>query len=181
MKSISIALIVLAASFHCHAATFELDGYAAALKSGGKWTKFKDEGRVVEYPSNGSKYRTFEPTVSPTPEGGILITTKLNHIRRFGGDDHCILRLKFDKDGKPLEQHQGTLKMGDKSFDFKILMTGAAAPGITVKAAAAVAVAKQIHDQLAGLKDKLSEKGGRENFPNVIEHNFNHIISHVKP
>ena len=85
-------LILLAASYlgACFAsAGVRLDEQSFGDKLGG-WTKRSNQ--AAEYPLSGSNYRTYRPEVSPTPDGGIFVSVRLDHMRgMLASDDHAVL------------------------------------------------------------------------------------------
>lgn len=157
-----------------NAATFDTNAFGNSL---GGWKKKKNT--AAEYKSADSNYRTYKPTVSPTPDGGVFVSTKIDHIRGWGGDDHCQLNMTFDKDGK-IVSSSAEIKMGDKSFNTQIVTASAALAGASGGTTAVIAlgaeVAKKLQDQIS----KWNEGGGRANFPAVVTHNFNLIASSVR-
>lgn len=168
-------MLTLCAVSVCFAnVTFDEAGLAEKM-SGHGWNKKKNT--AVEYKSADSNYRTYKPQVSTTPAGGLLVSTKLDHIRGWGGDDHCLLQLTFDGNGKVVSS-QATIEMGDKSFDTKIIMAAASLTG-DAPTIATSAVASEIYNRLKDQISKWNEHGGRANFPAVIQHNFNNIATSV--
>lgn len=133
---------------------------------------------AAEYKSGGSNYRTYKPTVSPTPEGGLFISTKIDHIRGGDGDDHAQLEITFDRAGTVLDSKASLALDGSKKpLDTKLVTSAAALAGATAGTTAAVAVALEIFKALGEFVK--TEHGGRANFPAVVRHNFNLIAAHV--
>lgn len=177
MKLASLLALFISAS-SVFAVDLDLPKLATGLSGSPNWDKKVNEGGAVEYKSNGSNYRTFKPTVSPTTDGGLLVSTKINHIRKLGGDDHALITMTFDSNGTLVEKTTLEIKMGDKSFNTDILVEAASKGG--AKAGAAAVVAAQISKQLAEQITKWGEKGGRLNLPTVVEHNINHIAASIQ-
>ena len=127
---------------------------------------------AAEYKSADSNYRTYKPTVSKTANGGLYVSTKINHIRGGGADDYCILVLSFDSKRR-ITNAESSVIMGNHKFDMGIILD--LTDNERVKAAAEVYY--KLSDQIA----KWGEKGGRKNFPAVIRHNINTIAAAVQP
>ena len=170
-KNLIAALLLIAAvaiPTQLFAASFDMPGLGASLNG---WKK--KGGTAAEFKSADSSYRTNQPTVTATPDGGLLVSTKLDHIRGGGGDDHCLLEMTFDSAGK-IVSSQAKMEMGDKKFD----------TGIVTSAAGGVPINKIGEGVLTKLADQVArwgESGGRANFPAVVRHNMIIIASAVRP
>ena len=165
MKTKTTTLILLVSLFltaSSHAASLDLRHLGNDLDKNGWFYKFRT---AAQYKSGGSKYRTYMPTVSPAPGGGVFISTKIDHIRGFGGDDHCLLGLTFNPSGI-LTEASAKIEMGSKSFDTGI---------IRKRAAISADVFISLTDQVS----KWKVHGGRANFPAVVQHNINLIAKWV--
>lgn len=143
--------------------------------NGGGWNKKR--GTATEYRSADSNYRTYKPTVSPTPDGGLFVSTKINHIRGGfwfvgAGDDRCILEMTFDANAK-LSSTKAVVRMGNKKFDTDIITSATRDQRARVAA--------KVFNKLANQISRWTNDGGRENFPAVVKHNINVIASAVKP
>lgn len=135
------------------------------------------DGKAAKYESAGSNYRMYKPSATKTQDGGLFISTKLDHIRGMGGDDHCQLEITLDSAGK-IVSAESSITMGDKSFDTGLIEAAAlltANPEIIVVTAIATEMYKDMKKQIA----KWTDDGGRKNFPAVVKHGFNHILNSV--
>ncbi len=57
--------------------------------------------KYVEYVMADSRYRTFKPDITPTPDGGIYLSMRIDHVRGlFAADDHAILEMTLDPEGR---------------------------------------------------------------------------------
>jgi hypothetical protein len=138
----------------------------------------KKEYTAAEYKSGGSNYRTYKPTVSPTTDGGLFVSTKLDHIRGGGRDDHCQLEITFDRAGKVVSSRaEVTMDDNRVKFNTKLVAASAALAGATAGTSAAIAVATKIVESLYNQIAAWTDDGGRKNFPAVVQHNFN-LICH---
>jgi len=134
-------------------------------------------GTAAEYKSADSNYRTYRPTVSPQ-EGGIYVSTKIDHIRGFGSDDHAFVELYYDEQGT-LTDARTQMTIGGAKWDTKWIAAGVAVynPGM----GAAAFAANEIFQDLRTFVSRLNEHGGRANFPAVVRHNINLISNAVHP
>lgn len=147
-------------------------------------TKWDKKGSsAAEYMSAGSHYRTYKPTVSPTPQGGLFLSTKLDHIRGMAADDHAQVEMEFAANGEIVSSRATMTIQGHPTLDTG-LIAGAAAVGGTVagggpaSGAAAQGIgelAAKIVNSLSKFISDISETGGRANFPAVIRMNMNFI------
>ncbi|OUJ75795.1 LGFP repeat-containing protein [Hymenobacter crusticola] len=142
------------------------------------------DGSAAEYTSAGSNYRTYKPSVSPTPSGGLFISTKLDHIRGMAADDHAQVEMEFAANGVIISSRVAMTIQGHNTLDTG-LIAGAAGAGGTVfggpaVGAAATAIAElsaKIVNSLTKFITNLSETGGRANFPAVVRLNMNCIFA----
>lgn len=152
---------------------FDMAGFGKAL---GGWD---DKSKTAaKYKSADSNYRTYKPTVSPTSDGGLFISTKIDHIRGGDGDDHAQLEITFDRAGKVVSSKATLALDGAKSLDTETVTAAFALAGASAGTTAAVAVGAEVFKALG--KFVKTEHGGRANFPAVVQHNFNHIVAHVR-
>lgn len=154
--------------------SFTMERMGAQL---GGWTK---KGRTAaEYKSAGSNYRTYKPTLSNTAVGGLLATTKIDHIRGWAKDDHNQLDMEFAPDGYLVSVRSIMKIQGTSQFDTGLIKDAAALH--SDRAAQIAEVGAKIVNSLATFVTSLNEHGGRTNFPAVVRHNFNLIATSVEP
>ncbi len=144
----------------------------------------KKNGTAAEYTSADSNYRTYKPTVSPTPTGGLFISTKLDHIRGMAADDHAQVEMEFAANGVIISSRVVMAIQGRTSLDTGLIAGAAGAGGTAIGGpavgAAATAIAElsaKILNSLSTFISKLSETGGRANFPAVVRMNMNCIYA----
>src|SRR6056297_4306054 len=64
----------------------------------GGWSE--KSGRASKYEVSGSEYLTWMPHVSPTIDGGIFVSVRIDHQRgMLASNDHASLELSFDREG----------------------------------------------------------------------------------
>jgi hypothetical protein len=160
---------------------FNLERMGANL---GGWTK--KGGTAAEYASAGSNYRTYKPTLSDPPGGGLFTTTKIDHIRGWtplppfvAKDDHNQLEVEFDPYGQLVSVRSVMTIQGTPQFDTGLVK--AAATLYDDRAAQVAEVAAKIVNSLTIFVTDLNEHGGRANFPAIVRHNLNLISASVEP
>ena len=145
-----------------------------------KWDK--KNGTAAEYKQSNSNYRTYKPSVSTTPQGGLFIATTIDHIRGFAKDDHAHLDMEFDASGAIISGQAKFDIAGNPNFDTGLVKSAAGVVGgvaggpATGLASAAIAeVAAKIANSLSGAISRMGEHGGRANFPAIVRMNMNNI------
>ena len=95
MKFIALFLALLSAVSAFGGVEINLDKLGTSL---GGWKARK--GKAAEYEISESLYRTYQPETSPSPDGGIFVSIRIDHVRGFmASDDHASLELSFANDG----------------------------------------------------------------------------------
>ena len=138
-------------------------------RSLGGWTH---KGKTAaEFKSSDSNYRMYKPTVSPTPGRGLLVSTKLNHIRRFQVDDQCQLDMEFNAAGQ-LINCEARLKVRKLERQVKAAAS---------QFGAGDASAKIIEAVIAGLPTRFPPGDGKgtEHFPRIIRHCMDLVAANI--
>lgn len=156
----------------------ELD-YDMLGKSLGGWKGKR--AQIAEYALSGSNYRTFRPEITPTPEGGIFISVRIDYRRgMFASDDFATLEMTFGPDGK-LTSTSGSIAIQGKRINSDVIRSGAA---IGHDAGAPGAAVKMGGEMVASLTEKLSRENlveaGRVTFPAAVRHNYNRVFQSVR-
>ena len=145
----------------------------------GGWKK-RDK-QAAEYPLSGATYRTYRPEVSPTPDGGIFVSVRIDHVRGWlSSDDHAILEVTINNKGAIVSARSNIAIQGRSiSSD---LIRGA---GDTGKAAVGADRAVQIGtDLVANLSEKLLREkiveAGRVSFHAALRHNYNRLFQAIR-
>lgn len=161
-------------------AAVEVDVEAFGSSLGG-WLARK--GRAAEYELSEANYRTYQPEVSPSPDGGIFVSVRIDHRRGFmASDDHASLELSFAADGS-LVSAQSSLALQGRTISSELIKGGASAS--TSVAAPQIDRAVKIGTDLVAdlssklLREKIVEPG-RVSFPAAIRHNYNLLYRAVK-
>lgn len=136
--------------------------------------------RAAEYELSGSKYRSYKPEITPTPEGGIFISVRIDYVRgMFASNDFATLEMTFAADGT-LSSTQSSIAIQGKKITSDVIRSGAklgennGAVGSSVKMGG---------DMIANLTEKLSRENlveaGRVTFPAAVRHNYNKVFQAV--
>ncbi len=172
-----IALLGLITPVH---AEVEVDVEAFGQSLGG-WLARK--GKAAEYEISEAGYRTYQPEVSPSPDGGIFVSVRIDHRRGFfASDDHASLELSFSPDGD-LVSAQSSLALQGRTISSELIKGGASA-STSVAAPQIERAVKVGTDLVADLSSKLLREKivepGRVSFPAAIRHNYNLLYKAVK-
>jgi hypothetical protein len=140
----------------------------------------KKGGQAAEYLRAGSNYRTYQPMVSYRADGGLYISTKLDHIRNGfidPDDDHAQIDMEFDRGGRILSARSTMTIQGVPQFDTGLVR--AAGDLYSPEAGRIAEVSAKILNSLISFISRHNETGGRANFPAVVQHNLNMIADSV--
>ncbi len=180
MKSVLLfASILLGTSSAFAAVEIDLEKFGDSL---GGWKARK--GKAAEYEISEATYRTYQPESSPSPDGGIFVSVRIDHVRKklLASDDHASLELSFAADGT-LVTAQSSLALQGRTITSELIKGGASAS--TSVAAPYVDRAVKIGTDLVAdlssklLREKIVEPG-RVSFPAAIRHNYNLLYQAVK-
>lgn len=153
----------------------DIPAYGESL---GGWKK--GDERVVDYELSGSKYRTYEPEITPTPDGGIFVSVRIDHLRGWlANHDHAVLEISFAADGQ-LSSAQSTLAIQGRTVSSDLIRASADAGGRLAGVNQAVKVGTDLVADISSklLREKIVE-AGRVSFPSAIRHNFNLLYQAV--
>ena len=148
-------------------------------KSLGGWNK-RGEG-AAEYPLSGASYRTYRPEITPTPDGGIFISIRIDHVRGWlSSDDHAILEITVDKAGKVVSA-QSSIAIQGKSVISDVIRGGTDAGQKIVGVDRAVEIGTDLIADVSAkmLREKIVE-AGRVSFPAVLRHNYNLLYQVIR-
>ncbi len=178
MKLLSLSAI-LCIAFACmaHARVFvEEDGLGKSL---GGWNK--QGGKVAEYPLSGANYRTYRPEVTPTPDGGIFISIRIDHVRGWlSSDDHAMLEITADSEGRVVSA-QSSIAIQGRSVSSDLIRGGNNAGQEIAGVDRAVRIGTDLIADVSAkmLREKIVE-AGRVSFPAVLRHNYNLLYQSIR-
>ena len=178
MKTVPILFVLLGALFSFAAAQVKIDE-AAFGKSLGGWNK--RENQAAEYPLSGTTYRTFKPEVTPTPDGGIFVSVRIDHVRGWlSSDDHAILEVTINSKGMIASAQSNIALQGRSISSDVILGSNEAGKQVAVGTDRAVQIGTDLVADLSAklLREKIVE-AGRVSFPSVLRHNYNLLFQAI--
>lgn len=148
-------------------------------KNLGGWTKRTNQ--AAEYPLSGSVYRTYKPEVSRTPEGGLFVSIRIDHVRGWlASDDHAILEITVDSTGS-IESAQSNIAIQGRSISTDMILGSNEAGKQLVGTDRAVQIGTDLVANLSAklLREKLVE-AGRVSFPAALRHNYNLLFQAIQ-
>lgn len=148
-------------------------------KSLGGWNKRGSS--VAEYPLSGADYRTYKPEISPTPDGGIFISVRIDHMRGWlASDDHAVLEITVNPKGA-IASAQSSIAIQGQSIKSDVILGGNEAGKTILSPEGAVQIGT---DLVANLSAKLMRENiveaGRVSFPSALRHNYNHLFQAIR-
>lgn len=155
-----------------------LDDDALGTSLGG-WSK-RDK-KASEYMFSGSKYCTYKPDVTTTPDGGIFVSLRVDHLRGvFSSDDHAVLELTISSKGTVMSA-QSSLALQGLSISSDVIRTGAKVGDAVPVVGGAAKVGGDLMADLSSklLREKIVE-AGRVSYPSVLRHNYNLLCAAIR-
>ena len=177
MKHAIWSVIPIIMTLACASAQVKVDE-AAFGKSLGGWTKRGKQ--AAEYPLSGSTYRTYKPEITPTPDGGIFVSVRIDHVRCWlASDDHAVLEVTVNKKGMIAAAQSNVAIQGRSISSDVIRSTGGA--GQAIGAEHAVQIGTDLVADLSAklLREKIVE-AGRVSFPAALRHNYNLLFQAIR-
>jgi hypothetical protein len=156
--------------------TLDIEAYGKSL---GGW---KAKGREAsDYDLSGASYRTYKPEITPTPDGGIFASVRIDNRRGWlASDDHAVLEVTIAKDGR-IVSAQSNLALQGKTISSDVIRAGGSVGGTVPGVGAAVKVGADLTADLSSklLREKVVEPG-RVNFPAAVRHNYNLLYQAIR-
>lgn len=178
MKRISILLAALWVGVVSASAGVRIDEQVFGDKLGG-W--IKRGNKAAEYPLSGSNYRTYKPEVSPTPDGGIFVSLRIDHMRgMLASDDHAVLEITVSEKGTILSA-QSSIAIQGRAITSDVIKGGTGAGQKLAGVDRAVQIGTDLVADLSEkmLREKIVE-AGRVSFPAVLRHNYNLLFQAIR-
>lgn len=173
-KTITIFLLLSAHAF----ADVKVDEDVLGKSLGGWGSR---GGKAADYPLSGATYRTFRPEVTPTPDGGIFISLRIDHVRGWlSSNDHAVLEITVDSKGR-ISSAQSSIAIQGRSVTSDLIRGGTDAGQKVAGVDHAVQVGTDLVADVSAkmLREKLVE-AGRVSFPAVLRHNYNLLFQAIK-
>jgi hypothetical protein len=178
MKFPNLLLLVLITFAPTAPAGVGIDQAALGVTLGG-WDK---RGKTAaEYELSGSTYRTYKPEVTPTPDGGLFVSLRIDHVRGWlSSDDHAMLEITISANGS-IESAQSTIAIQGRSITSDLIRSGNEAGKQLVGVDRAVQIGTDLIADLTAkmLKEKIVE-AGRVSYPAVLRHNYNLLFQAIR-
>lgn len=178
MKSIFLTLSVSCFSLIASFAGVEIEEDAFGRSLGG-WSK-RDKG-AAEYPLSGSVYRTYKPEISPSPDGGIFVSVRIDHVRGWlSTDDHAVLEITVSPKGA-ISSAQSSIAIQGKSIKSEMILGGNEGGKAILSPEGAVRIGTDLVADLSAklLRENIVE-AGRVSFPAVLRHNYNRLFQAIR-
>lgn len=145
----------------------------------GGWTK-RDK-KAAEYVLSGTTYRTYKPEISPTPDGGLFASLRIDHVRGWlASDDHAVLEITISAKGE-IESAQSTIAIQGRSITSDLIRSGNEAGQKLVGMDRAVQIGTDLVADVSAklLREKLVE-AGRVSYPAALRHNYNLLFQAIR-
>ena len=178
MKAVILSAAAFASMLVFSSAEVKLDELAFGESLGG-WKK-RDK-QAAEYPLSGATYRTYKPDVSPTPDGGVFISVRIDHVRGWlSSDDHAILEVTVNPIGM-IAAAQSNIALQGRSISSDVILGSNEANKELGGTDRAVQIGTDLVADLSAklLREKIVE-AGRVSFPSVLRHNYNLLFQAIR-
>ncbi|MDP3850863.1 MAG: hypothetical protein Q8Q59_10190 [Luteolibacter sp.] len=178
MKHVFWSVIAICATLLGAVGQVRIDEEALGKSLGG-WTKRAKQ--AAEYPLSGATYRTYKPEISPTPDGGIFVSVRIDHVRGWlSSDDHATLELTVNAKGM-VESAQTNIAIQGRSISSDLILGVAGAGPQAVGMDRAVQIGTDLVANLSAklLREKIVE-AGRVSFPAAVRHNYNRLFQAIR-
>lgn len=177
MKTTTLLLAALLNSWMASIAAPVVDNDDFAKSLGG----WKKQDTYVDFPLSGAEYRTYKPEVSPTPDGGIFVSIRIDHLRGWlASNDHATLELTINSKGV-ISTAQSTVAIQGQSITSDVIVGTSVAGTDILKPERAVQIGADLISNLtAKLLQQNIVEAGRVSFPAVIRHNYNYLFQSIR-
>ncbi len=148
-------------------------------KSLGGWDKRGNS--AAQYSLSGSTYRTFRPETTPTPDGGIFVSVRIDHVRGiFSSDDHATLEVTIDSNGG-IQSARSNIAIQGRSISSDVILGTTKAGQVVGGVDRAVQIGTDLVANLSAklLREKIVESG-RVTFPAAVRHNYNLLYQAIR-
>ncbi|MES2660508.1 MAG: hypothetical protein V4689_17920 [Verrucomicrobiota bacterium] len=177
MKSIYLIFAAFISSLAASLAEVVID-HEDFAKSLGGWKK---AGKYSDYALSGANYRTYKPESSPTPDGGVFISIRIDYLRGWlASDDHATLEITLNSKGA-IQSAQSTIAIQGQSIASDVIVGSNEAGKEIINPNRTVQVGTDLISNLTAklLLENIVE-AGRVSFPAVIRHNYNHLFRSIR-
>lgn len=130
---------------------------------------------------SGTSYRTYKPEVTPTPDGGLFVSLRIDNVRGWlASDDHAVLEITVGAKGN-IESAQSTIAIQGRSITSDLIRGSTDAGQKLVGVDHAVKIGTDLVADLTAkmLLEKFVEPG-RVSYPAVLRHNYNLLYQAIR-
>lgn len=148
-------------------------------RSLGGWKKRGNN--AAEYDLSGASYRTFRPEVSPTPDGGMFVSVRIDHVRGWlATNDHAVLEITVSNEGAITSAKSSIAIQGRAITSDLIRGTSEVGQQLT-NADKSVKIGTDLVADLTSkmLRERIVEPG-RVTFPSALRHNYNMLYQSIR-
>lgn len=177
MKTTFLILAALLSSLAASIAGVGVDINDFAKNLGG----WKKKDTYVDYALSGASYRSYKPETSPTPDGGLFISVRIDHLRGWlASNDHATLEITVNSKGV-IESAQSTIAIQGQSIASDVIVGSNEAGKEIINPNRTVQIGTDLVSNLTAklLLENIVE-AGRVSFPAVIRHNYNHLFQSIR-
>jgi hypothetical protein len=178
MNFLRLSLPLILATSLTASAGVSVDATSFGERLGG-WNK---RGKsAAEYALSGATYRTYRPEVTPTPDGGLFVSLRIDHVRGWlSSNDHAVLEVTISKDGS-IATAQSSIAIQGRSITSDLIRGGTDAGQKLAGVDRAVQIGTDLVADLSAkmLREKIVE-AGRVSFPAVLRHNYNILYQSIR-
>jgi len=142
---------------------------------------WKKRGSMAEYELSGATYRTFRPEVSPTPDGGMYISIRIDHVRGLlASNDHAVLEITVGKDGG-ITSAKSSIAIQGRAITSDLIRGGTEAGQQMTTVDRSVKIGTDLVADLSSklLRERIVESG-RVTFPAALRHNYNMLFQAIR-
>lgn len=177
MKTKFLILAMMMSSLAVALAAVDVDSDSFAKSLGG----WKKRDSYADYSLSGADYRTYKPETSPTPDGGLFISVRIDHLRGWlASNDHAVLEITVNPKGA-VASAQSTIAIQGQSISSDVILGTQQAGKEILAPERAVQVGT---DLIANLSAKLLRENiveaGRVAMPAVLRHNYNRLFQSLR-
>ncbi len=176
-RTVSVIALAIATAV-CATGQVRID-HGAFGKSLGGWDRRGNS--AAQYPLSGSTYRTYRPETTPTPDGGIFVSVRIDHVRGiFSSDDHATLEVTIDAKGG-IQSARSNIAIQGRSISSDVILGTAQAGQLVGGVDRAVQIGTDLVANLSAklLREKVVESG-RVTFPAAVRHNYNLLYQAIR-
>lgn len=155
--------------------SIDVDALGTSL---GGWKK---RGTTAEYELSGATYRTFRPEVSPTPDGGIFISIRIDHVRGWlSSNDHAVLEITVSGNGG-ITAAKSSIAIQGRAITSDLIRGGTEAGQQLTTTDRSVKIGTDLVADLSAklLRERIVESG-RVTFPAALRHNYNMLFQSIR-